>query len=55
MSTNPSRLELLIDVFDHPKQRAIALPTLLPSELVAAVIDEFQEIEFLGSDPAATS
>ena len=52
MSANPSRLELLIDVFDHPRQRAIALPTLLPAELVAAVIGEFQEIEFLGSDPA---
>ncbi len=52
MSANQARLELLIDVFEHAAQRAIALPTLLPTELVAAVIAEFQEIEFLGSDPA---
>jgi hypothetical protein len=52
MSANQSRLELLIDVFDHAAQRAIALPTLLPAELVAAVIKEFREIEFLGNDPA---
>ena len=52
MSANQTRIELLIDVFDQLAQRAIALPTLLPTELVAAVIEEFREIEFLGSDPA---
>lgn len=52
MSANQARIELLIDVFDQAAQRAIALPTLLPAELVAAVIEEFREIEFLGSDPA---
>jgi FHA domain len=52
MSTNQSRLELQIDVFDQTAQRALALPMLLPAELVAAVIEEFREIEFLGSNPA---
>jgi hypothetical protein len=51
MSANQARIELLIDVFDQKAQRAIALPTLLPAELVAAVIEEFREIEYLGSDP----
>lgn len=52
MSANQSRLELRIDVLDRPAQRAIALPTLLPAELVAAVIEEFTEIETLAKDPA---
>jgi len=52
MTANQSRLELRIDIFDHAAQRALALPMLLPAELVAAVIEEFREIEFLGSDPA---
>ena len=51
MSANQPRLELRIDVFDQVAQRAIALATLLPAELVAAVIEEFREIEFLDSDP----
>jgi hypothetical protein len=52
MSANQARIELLIDVFDQAAQRALAVPTLLPAELVAAVIEEFREIEVLGSDPA---
>lgn len=52
MSANQSRIELLIDVFDQPAQRAVALQSLLPAELVAGVIEEFGEIEFLGGDPA---
>jgi hypothetical protein len=52
MSTNQPRLELQIDVFDRAAQRALALPTLLPAELVAAVIEEFREIEFLGTNSA---
>lgn len=52
MTANQARIELVIDVFDQAAQRAIALSTLLPSDLVAAVIEEFSEIEFLGSDPA---
>ena len=51
MSANQSRLALLIDVFDHPAQRALALPTLRPAEFVAAIIEEFREIEYLGGDP----
>jgi hypothetical protein len=52
MSANQARLELLIDIFDHVAQRAVALAALLPVELVEAVIEEFHEIEFLGTNPA---
>lgn len=52
MSANQSRLDLLIDVFDQPAQRAMARPSLRPGELVAAVIDEFRELEYLGGDAA---
>ena len=51
MSGNEARLELLIDVFDRPAQRASAQASLLPAELVAAVLEEFREIEYLGADP----
>lgn len=33
MSTNSARIELLIDIFEHKRQRAQALPTLTPAEL----------------------
>lgn len=52
MSADQSRLELRIDIFDHPVQRALALPNLRPAELIAAVIAEFDEIEYLGGNPA---
>lgn len=51
MSANQSRLELFIDVFGLKRQRALALPTLLPGEFVGAVLQEFRELEFLGEDP----
>jgi hypothetical protein len=50
---NPqSRLELYVDVFDQTSQRALALPDLLPGQLVGAVLQEFRELEFLGDDAA---
>jgi hypothetical protein len=49
--TNQARLELLIDVFDKKAQRALALPTITPPELVEAVLQEFREIEYLGAAP----
>ena len=52
MSANQPRLELLIDVFDQPTQRAQARPALQPSELVAAILAEFRELEYLGGDAA---
>ncbi len=41
MSNKQSRLELLIDIFSLKKQRALVLPTLMPSELVTQVLQEF--------------
>lgn len=52
MSASQTRLELLIDVFEKPRQRALALPNLTPSELVDAIIQEFRELEYLSDTPA---
>lgn len=52
MSTRTDRLELFIDVFDHAQQRALALPTLNPRTLIAAILQEFRELEFLSANPA---
>lgn len=52
MSGTPNRLELLVDVFDLKAQRAQALPTLTPPELVEGILQEFRELEYLG-DAAA--
>lgn len=41
MGTKEPRLELHIDVFPLKQQRALVLPTLMPDELVLAVIQEF--------------
>lgn len=51
MTTQQTRLELLIDIFDKKAQRAQALPTLTPPELIAAVLQEFREIESLSTTP----
>ena len=47
MSTNQKRLDLRIDVFDKLAQWAKPLPTLRPPELVDAILQEFQELEYL--------
>lgn len=52
MSTGQSRLELMIDVFEETGQRAMPLPTLMSSELVEAILQEFRELEYLGDSPA---
>jgi len=52
MSTGQSRLELMIDVFEKRGQRAMPLPTLMSSELVEAILQEFRELEYLGDSPA---
>lgn len=49
MSTNQKRLDLRIDVFDKPAQWAKPLPTLKPAEFVEAILQEFQELEYLSS------
>ncbi|GJM40891.1 MAG: hypothetical protein DHS20C20_11730 [Ardenticatenaceae bacterium] len=52
MSTNQKRLDLRIDVFEKSAQWAKPLPNLKPPDLVAAILQEFQELEYL-SDSAA--
>ncbi len=47
-----TRLNLEIDIFSLEKQRANALATLTPPELVEAILQEFRELEFLGDDPS---
>jgi hypothetical protein len=51
MSPSPTRLELRIDVFEKKYQRALALADLKPADLVAAVIGEFVELEYLEDAP----
>jgi hypothetical protein len=53
MSADDARIELQIDVFDLAAQRALALSALTPPQLVAAVLEEFRELEFLGDDPSS--
>ena len=52
MSTNQKRLDLRVDVFEKPAQWAKPLPTLKPPEFVDAILQEFQELEYL-SDTSA--
>ena len=51
MNPEPKPLELFIDVFDKLDQRALVLPELKPPQVVSAVLQEFQELEYLGADP----
>ncbi len=41
MSNKQPRLELQIDIFTLKKQRALILPSVMPTELVASVLQEF--------------
>lgn len=51
--TAPSgRLDLTIDVFEEKGQRAWPLAELTPAELIAAILEEFRELEYLSDDPA---
>lgn len=48
MSTTQNYLNLTIDVFEKVRQRARALPTLTPPELVEAILREFaSDLEYL--------
>jgi hypothetical protein len=51
--TTQARLEVFIDIFEQKKQRAQALASLKPIDFVAAILDEFSELEYLGDDPAS--
>lgn len=48
--SNEQRIELFIDIFEQPKQRAQALATLTPPELIDAVLQEFTELPYLGDE-----
>ncbi len=50
MSTG-QRIPLQIDVFELPRQRAMVLPDLTPPQLIAAILQEFTELEYLGDAP----
>lgn len=52
MSVDETRIELLITIFELADQRALALAALTPTQLTAAVLAEFGELEFLGANPA---
>jgi hypothetical protein len=52
MSSTQARRILRIDVFEQQNQRAAALLTLTPPALVAAIVQEFREIEYLSDNPA---
>ncbi|HEX8597826.1 MAG TPA: FHA domain-containing protein [Chloroflexia bacterium] len=51
MSSDRTRLEVRIDVLDLEDQRALAEPELAPGELIAAIVEEFRDLEYLSSTP----
>ena len=52
MSSSQQRIEILVDVFAKKQQRAMALSSLTPPELVEAILQEFQgDLDYLGSTP----
>lgn len=51
MGAHQPRLELLIDIFERKGQPALTLPSLIPPALVAAVLHEFRELDYLGNQP----
>ncbi len=52
MGASKDRIEVNIAVLGKPAQRGLALADLTPNELIAATLQEFREIEYLGIDPA---
>jgi hypothetical protein len=54
MSSSQQRIRLLVDVFAKKNQKADALPSLVPAELVEAILQEFQgekDLEYLSNTP----
>ena len=49
MAAEAERLELKIDLPDRSGQRALALATLTPRQLIAAILQEFDEVDYLGT------
>lgn len=50
--SSQKRLALQVNVFEETSQKALALPTLTPPELVEAILQEFRELEYLSDSPA---
>lgn len=50
MSASQTRLDLRIDVFAEENQWAKPLASLTPPELVAAILQEFRELEYLSGE-----
>ncbi len=46
-----ARIALEIDVFEKPAQPALALQDLTPRQLIASILHEFAELEYLGCSP----
>lgn len=46
------RIEVMVDVLDHPNQRALPLANLTAGEFIAAILQEFRDIEYVGIDPS---
>lgn len=53
VSSSEARRKLRIDIFEKKDQEALALFTLTPPALIAAILQEFHELEYL-SNQAAT-
>jgi hypothetical protein len=49
MAEKQQRLELRIDLLDRTNQRAQALPSLTATELITAILEEFDEVDYLGN------
>src|SRR5215212_7567847 len=51
MKADATRLVLVIDVFEKKEQQARAQPDLLPIQLIAAILEEFRELDYLSNTP----
>lgn len=53
MSAGPTYQEYCVDVFSLPNQRVQVLPEVTPLQLIAAILAEFRELEYVGVEPEA--
>lgn len=51
MSTNQSRIDVFVDIFELEQQRAQVLPTITPAAFIASILEEFTEAAYLGDNP----
>jgi hypothetical protein len=52
MVANDSYFELYVHGFEQIDERVQVLPEVTPHDLVAAILDEFAELDYLGVDPS---